>query len=204
MNNLINEERKLSIKKTVFTALWISLLGLTACSEQQVNEWACGHKMGQTRCLNLAEKAYNNKDYEKFKKYLEISSNYGNAQAQAHLGVFYQQTDEKIGEKDYQKALYWLQKSAEQGNKYGQSALGDMYAFAWGVEQDDTQAVTWYQKAAEQNEKEAQYHLGYMYAKGKGVEKNLTKAKEYYTKACNSELKKQKVCENLDNLAKEI
>ena len=78
------------MKKITLTILLITTFGLTACSEQQVNEWACGHQFGQERCFNLANKAYHAKEYDKLKKYLEISANYGNAKSQNALGALYE------------------------------------------------------------------------------------------------------------------
>lgn len=134
------------MKKSTFILLCITVCGLTACSEQKINEWACGHKMGQMRCNNAIVDADKNKEYDKLKKYLEISANYGNPKMQAGLGLWYQH--DKYGEKDYQKALYWLQKSAEQGNKDGQSALADTYMNGWGVKQDYAKAFDLYKKSA--------------------------------------------------------
>ena len=86
------------MKKLTLTVLLIATLSTTACSEQKINEWACRHEFGQTRCSNLANKAYHAKEYDKLKKYLEISANYGNAKSQNALGALYE-TD-FLGAKD--------------------------------------------------------------------------------------------------------
>ena len=59
------------MKKLTLTVLLIVTLSTTACSEQKINEWACGYEMGQIRCNNEIVDADTNKEYNKMKKYIE-------------------------------------------------------------------------------------------------------------------------------------
>ena len=66
--------------------------------------------------------------------------------------------------------------AAKQGEAYAQYNLGVMYAFAYGVPENDAEAVKWYRKAADQGHANAQSNLGVMYYGGDGVPENNIRA----------------------------
>ena len=118
------------------------------------------------------------KVYKEFHKAAEQ----GNAEAQFHLGVMY---DDGYGVvQDDVAAVKWFTKAAQQNHARAQYNLGLMYAnLAAGVVQNYVAAVKWFTKAAQQNHASAQVHLGLMYQFGMGVVQNYVTALKWYTKA---------------------
>ena len=58
---------------------------------------------------------------------------------------------------------------AKAGNTDAINSLGGMYAYGYGVIQDDKEAVKWYRKAADLGDANAMFNLGVMYDNGEGV-----------------------------------
>jgi TPR repeat protein len=91
----------------------------------------------------------------------------GHAEAQAQLGVCYQQG---FGiEKDLAQAFAWFRRAAEQGNARGQLQVGLAYRRGEGVAQDLAQSLVYIRKAAENGHSKAQLELGLAYRDGRGV-----------------------------------
>lgn len=50
--------------------------------------------------------------------------------------------------KDYESAIYYLKPLAVIGDSTAQREVGWMYAFGWGVTQNDSEALLWFRRAA--------------------------------------------------------
>lgn len=86
------------------------------------------------------------KDDEKALDWLRKAAEQGEAEAQLHLGAFY---NEGAGVKpDATLSAYWWRKAAEQGMRDAQYLLGDLYENGRGVAADRQQAYAWYALAA--------------------------------------------------------
>ena len=169
------------IRKWVIFLTLLSVLIVFFFPSEKVKEWTCAYKIGQNYCRILIQMADDKKEYDKEKKYLEISARYGNPVAQRQLGLMY---GIDLVEKDYQKSIYWLKKSLEHNeDKLSLAALGYYYKNGLGVEQDYVKAFELLRKSAEKGYDIAQFELGSMYAYGLGVESNDVKAVEWYRKS---------------------
>ena len=90
-------------------------------------------------------------DYKTALKLWKPLAEQGNADAQSHLGLMY---DEGYGvPEDDKQAVKWYRLAAEQGHALAQYNLGLMYDEGEGVPEDDKQAVKWYRLASEQARK---------------------------------------------------
>jgi len=113
-------------------------------------------------------------------KWFRKAADQGDAGAQSHLGVAYE-NGYGVPEDDIE-ALKWYRKAAGQGDADAQFNLGMMYAKGYG---DGAEAVKWFRKAAGQGNAAGQYGLGMMYVKGEGIPKDSAEAVEWYRKAAN-------------------
>lgn len=79
--------------------------------------------------------------------HLKRLANQGDAEAQAHMGLMYQNG---VGvRQDYTKAFDWYQKSANQGNQFSQHNLGILYYNGQGVRQNTATAKEWFGKSCD-------------------------------------------------------
>lgn len=115
----------------------------------------------------LGEHYLKTHDYKKAFKWYSKAALKGNADAQYHLGLIYQEGSALAH--DYDKAAHWFFMAATQSHAGAQYSLGMMYHVGDGVPQDYIKAFTWYSKAAEQGNATAQFKLGLMYHVGCGV-----------------------------------
>ena len=107
----------------------------------------------------------------------------GDATAQYHLGVMY---DDGHGvPQDYNKAMRWYGKAADKGNAEAQCNLGSMYVKGHGVPQDYNKASMWYEMAASKGNAKAQFNMGEFYASGKGVPQDYVLAYMWFTLAAS-------------------
>jgi hypothetical protein len=107
----------------------------------------------------------------------------GDASAQYHLGVMY---DDGHGlPRDYEKAMRWYGKAADQGNAEAQCNLGSMYVKGHGVPQDYNKASMWYEMAADTGNTRAQFNIGELYASGMGVPQDYVLAYMWFTLAAS-------------------
>ena len=114
---------------------------------------------------------------------IESLADQGNASAQYHLGVMY---DDGHGvPQDYNKAIKWYGKAADQGNASAQCNLGSMYVKGHGVPQDYNKASMWYEMAAGKGNAKAMFNIGEMYASGKGVPQDYVLAYMWFTLAAS-------------------
>ena len=79
--------------------------------------------------------------------------------------------------------------SAELNNMYGQSALADMYAFGYGVTQDNDKAFTYYMKASDQGLSGAQRAVAISYYYGYGTVLDYQDAYDWFVKAKDNKSK---------------
>ena len=86
---------------------------------------------------------------EKAVELYEMAAKRGNANAQAMLGVFYDQGSHGLTQSD-KRAIEYYTLAAEQGNAEAQYNLGYMYATGNGIEQSNSKAREWWTKAAAQ------------------------------------------------------
>lgn len=84
---------------------------------------------------------------------------------------------------DYDKAVRLLLPLAKDGDAGAQNAVGVLYAYGWGMAQDNRAAVEWFSKAAEQGLAKSQMSLGNMYKQGLGVQRDYAEALKWYRKA---------------------
>lgn len=144
---------------------------------------AAAEKISNEYALGQARAAYTRKDYPVAAKTLRPLAEQGNADAQAMLGMLYDQGHGVT--LNYVEAAKWYSKAAEQGIAQAQFLLGVLYDNGHGVGQDYAQAFKWYRKAAEQGLAEAQSCLGWMYNHGQGVAQNYVESAKWYGKAAD-------------------
>jgi Sel1 repeat len=83
------------------------------------------------------------RDYEQAMKWLRLSADQGNVEAEDRVGLMYY-----LGEgvpQDYLEAVRWYKKAAEKGNAHAQWQLVDMYQKGIGVPQDLGESKRWAQ-----------------------------------------------------------
>ena len=94
------------------------------------------------------EAARDRKDYATALRLFRSLAEQGDATAQEHLGVMY---ENGLGvPEDYAEAVLWYRRAADQGLKTAQWLLGTMYETGYGVQQDYVQAHMWYNLSAAQ------------------------------------------------------
>lgn len=136
--------KKLLTAIIVFTAVVLSFVSLTACSNGEAD-------------LQAAKEAQQKGDFDTAIPLFKKSADSGNAEAQLALGLIY---ETGMGVKaDAKEAFSWYQKSAKQGYDMGQLALGDCYRRGVGVEVNKEEAKKWLQKAADQGNEQAKQTL---------------------------------------------
>lgn len=80
-------------------------------------------------------------NYTDAAKWYQKSAEQGTAEAQAQLGICYQNG---FGvSQDYEQAVKWFSRAAKQGEKYGQAMLGLCYGNGMGVPVNDIEAYKW-------------------------------------------------------------
>ena len=120
-------------------------------------------------------------DYTSLIPKLLILAQKGEAKAQYHLGVLF--NDGKGVPQDFTQAAKWYTQAASQGHVKAQLYLGLLYQKGQGVEQDYRQAAIYYLKAASQGDSKAQYYLGLLFYGGKGVGQNKDEALKWLKKS---------------------
>lgn len=89
-------------------------------------------------------------DYAKALEYYTMAADQNNADAQAQLGLMYQ---DGLGvEVNYEQAMEWNNRAAQQGNAQGQAQIGYLYHMGLGVTQNLDEAGRWYSRAADQGD----------------------------------------------------
>lgn len=93
----------------------------------------------------------------------------GNPEAEARLGIMYENGLGGLPKDDVQ-AVNWLRKAAAGGNALAMNNLGNLHENGrGGLPQDDIQAANWYRKSAEAGYGRAMTNLGLMYDEGRGA-----------------------------------
>jgi TPR repeat protein len=100
--------------------------------------------------------ARNRGDFAKALREWRLLAEQGDARAQFHLGMLYENGDGIPV--DYGKAREWYEKSAAQGEANAQFYLGLLSAFGRGGPLDLSQAYMWYSLAAENGHARAALH----------------------------------------------
>ena len=96
--------------------------------------------------LEDARAAYRKQDYTTALRLFRPLADQGDARAQIHLGVMY---DNGQGvPQDYVQAVKWYRLAADQGDAGAQTLLGFMYNLGRGVQQDYVEAHKWFNLAA--------------------------------------------------------
>jgi TPR repeat protein len=111
--------------------------------------------------LEVAQRAYQEKDYITALKECTPLAEHGNAVAQLLLGRMY-----LMGQgvtRDNDQAGKWFEASATQGNADAQFMLGSMYLLP---QKDVSKGVNWLRLSADQGNQDAQYVLGKAYLHG--------------------------------------
>lgn len=97
------------------------------------------------------------RDYAKAYEYLKQAADLNNADAQAVIGIMY---ENGYGRSlDYVKAAEWYQKAAAQDQSNAQNSLGLLYLNGLGVEKDQEQALYWFKKALANGNKSAEDYV---------------------------------------------
>ena len=112
---------------------------------------------------------------------LRAAAHDGDARAQNHLGMLFE--DGRTVARDFGRAVFWYRMAAEQGDAQGQLNLGRMYRGGLGLERDERRAAYWYRAAAGQGVTAAQFFLGVMYEDGRGVERDPVKSWMWFSLA---------------------
>lgn len=131
--------------------------------------------------VDLANKAYDEKDYKLAFEYFSKADKITDYFSQSNFAWLYQ-TGEG-GFQNYAKAFEWYEKAAQQGFAFAQNKVGLFYDNGWCVPQSYKNAKVWYEKAAKQGEHDAQINLGFLYLYGYGVKQNLKKAHQWFEKS---------------------
>lgn len=133
--------------------------------------------------LDEGQAAYQAKDYQKALQILQPLAEQGNSQAQAMLGLMY---DNGYGvNKDSAEAFKWYLKAAEQGIPVVQHDVGVKYFQGMGVAQNYQEAAKWWEQAANAGLSDSQFNLGLMYYRGLGMKIDYPKAAELFRKAAD-------------------
>jgi TPR repeat protein len=139
--------------------------------------------------LSDAKRALDTGDFATAVKLYMPLAKLGNADAQFHLGVLYDE-GEGIPENDVE-ALKWYRMAADQGHEAAQTVLGTIYSVGKGVTQDFKEAVRWDRLAAEQGSATAQFNLAWLYKIGDGVPKDYVLAHMWFNIATANVNEKQ-------------
>ena len=83
-------------------------------------------------------------------RWFRLAEDHGNADAQANLGMMYEEGDGVA--QDYKEALRWYRLAADNGNPDAQTRLGFMHWRGRGVPQDYKEAVRWFRLSGKQGE----------------------------------------------------
>jgi len=133
-----------------------------------------GNYDAQVNLQNIANVAYDDKDYKTALGIYEVLAEQGDEISQMRLGGMY---EDGIGvSPDYKKAVKWHLLAAKQGNRLSQFQVGLLYVQGKGVEENVKEAVHWWEKASNQGMGMASHNLGINYAN----ENNLVEAEKYY------------------------
>lgn len=133
--------------------------------------------------LQMADKAFNNSNYELAASLYATLAEQGVASAQATLGWMF--NNGKGVPKDNDQAMKWYQLAAGQGEPTAQNNLGLMYEKGEGIPQDYKLALESYRMAAEKNSDVGQFQLGRMYFNGLGVQQDHSEAAKWYQLAAD-------------------
>jgi TPR repeat protein len=133
--------------------------------------------------FNNGMAAANARDYATALQIWRPLANEGSADAQAALGVLY---DNGFGVvQDHAAAAAWFRKSADQGFAAGEFDLALDYDYGRGVTKSPTLAAFWYRRAADQGTPGAQLALGSLYASGGALPKDPVQAYLWLSLAAN-------------------
>jgi hypothetical protein len=137
---------------------------------------------------SLAEgiQAYERGQFANALQFLLPLANEGDAVAQYHLGLLYE--DGKGVRADPVQARQWYERAAQVGYAEAQFRLGRLHADGKGVPADGTQAARWYLLAAGQGHLDAQYSLGTMFKLGRGVPVDPVQAYLWFSRAAEQGL----------------
>ena len=134
--------------------------------------------------LDEGQAAYQAKDYQKALHILKPLAEQGNSQAQAMLGLMY---DNGQGvDQDSQEAFKWYLKAAEQGIPVVQHDVGVKYFQGMGVAQNYQEAAKWWELAANAGMSDSQFNLGLMYYRGLGMKTDYPQAIALFRKAADA------------------
>ncbi|MEP4051380.1 MAG: OmpA family protein [Litorimonas sp.] len=112
---------------------------------------------------------------------VRAKANAGDANAQFHLGLVYENGDGVP--KNSAEAAKWYRKAAEQNHKYAQYNLAFLYANGEDISVNIAEVVKWMRRAADGGDADALFQMGTLYAAGKGVPQNDQQAMNWYRKA---------------------
>jgi len=134
--------------------------------------------------LDEGQAAYQAQDYQKALHILKPLAEQGNSQAQAMLGLMY---DNGHGvNKDPAVAFKWYLKAAEQGIPVVQHDVGVKYFQGTGVAQNYQEAAKWWEQAANAGLADSQFNLGLMYYRGLGMKLDYPKASALFRQAADA------------------
>lgn len=133
----------------------------------------------------LAEEAFNKKDYSQAIKYFNEIADSGDSYGLYMLGKCYYSG---LGvEKDFKIAFEFYSKAAMQKNLEAINSMGVCYLKGRGVKQDFDKAAECFNEAAVEGLPIAQANLADCYVYGNGVEQDYSIAKDWYERAANQE-----------------
>ena len=149
----------------------------SACTEAPLREeWlALGAELGDVELqLRLAEKAWEEKDYQTAVAWYERSVRNGSLCGRKRLGDAY--ACGRGVSQDWEQAVQRYREAAEQGHGAAQVSLGFALACGRAAEADPVQAAAWFRRAAEQGNCDGQAAMGYSCLYGEGVPRDPEQA----------------------------
>lgn len=121
--------------------------------------------------------ALESENYAEAEKYLRLAAQYGDTEAQYHLGWLYETV-----QFSYRQAIQWYRQAAV-NNANAQYRLGCLALIGKGLQRDPQAAINWFKQAiptlreaARADDIDAQTRLGWLYSQGLGVAKDLDAA----------------------------
>lgn len=120
-----------------------------------------GSMPASAKSVDVAQAAYDHKDYKTALKLWLPLANRGQMRAQLAVGLLYfNGTGVK---QDYTTALKWLRKAADQGSSEAQDSVGWLYETGHGVAQDTNEGRKWFLRSANQGDADGMSHMAETY-----------------------------------------
>ena|GEM_PF-5033557 len=119
-------------------------------------------------------------------RWLQAAAEQNHAQAQFHLGCFYEKGYGDL-KSDMVTANRYFLLAAKQEFPPAQNSYAFSLQHGLGIEQNKEEALYWFRKAAENDDEAGQFNLSYCYFHGEGVEEDAEIALQWLKKAAQKD-----------------